>query len=1196
MEINLKSTLPLRVKALLLLLMRTFIILFCSTVFSFNTGSLFSQNSKIQIIENNAFSIDEIFTLIKEQTDYNFIYQEDIFKDQPKVALKKGTIQVGQLLEKSLKPNFSFSFSKETQTISIRKNEAKTLQSQLIQGIVTDENKVPLLGVSVYIKNTGRGIMTDEDGRYKIFASEGEIMVFQYLGYKTQEIEVTDKAEISVSLKLDLNSLEEVTVVSTGYQKLKKSSATGAYELITARDIQENPSINIMERLDGTVPGVRFDVANNSISIRGTNTFYGDSSPLVVIDGFPAIDQNLANAPGTALSGTSGDTNNSILSTFNMNDIESISFLKDAAAASIWGSRAANGVIVIETKKGSKRSKPIFNLSAITSVSAASDLTELNAMNSSQYIDLEQELFDKNFLTDPFSHWRYPNGSEATNAMFLAQNGSITEAERDARLEQLRNQSNIGQINDHLLRSQVTNQYNLSVSGGGDRGSYFVSGNYSKDTPVFRGNESEQYSVTANVRSDILNDKVTFDLGVNHTYSKRTVNNAALQALSPGQFGLRPYDLLLDENGNHINRAISFTPDITDDYENQGYLPWRYNAIDELSLSNTGYNKGATRVNSKINAKLTSWANLAISGIWQRTTNEKLDYNDVDSYYVRDLINIGTTVNTANGQLIYGVPMGGVMQLGNTVSEDYSFRAQLDINKDWKDIHHFDLIAGTELRESKAEGYNHTRYGYDKDASTTATVNPTTPYQTIYGYGMTLGNTDGALFKSRRRYLSYYSNANYSLLSKYTLSGSIRYDDANIVGVSRRDRAIPLWSAGAKWNAKNENFLIEKDWLSSLNLRLTYGSGGSVPTNASSVSTITLGGSDYLSGLPYAYIGTPGNQELGWETTKTLNAGLDIGFFNQRIGLNVDVYKKWSEGILVNVPYNSTYGWTSLYYNTGNLESKGYEVNLNVYPVRNEDWTLQNSFNISYNTNEVTDNRFPNNTNSPNMGSTRIITGYPVDNLFVYRWAGLDETGQSQIYTRDGEIIAPSQSAMDLEPEDLKYAGRTTPQYFGGFINSLRYKNLKLTTRITYEFGHKVLKNDIQTSFYPTSSYFSGFIGTSKTLVNRWQNPGDENTTNVPGIVGSSYNSIQRYANSDLNVISGDNIRLNQISLSYTLPNSIVSKTNFLRSMSLSLSANNLGPIWVRNDEGIDPQYVFAGTYNSLAPSENYSLTVNLSF
>lgn len=1115
------------------------------------------------------------------------------------VPMEKRTVDATLRL---LLANTNLTYAIKGNSILIIKRQATkpTVSRQLfdvthisISGKVHDNTGEALIGVAVRVKDKNIVTTTGADGRFTLNIQKGDALQFSFVGFQPKTVKINDDQDfLNISLVESVTNLEGITVVSNGYQKLNKAVATGSFEVITSKDIEESPSVNIMERLQGKVPGVRFDVRNNTVQIHGTNSFYSGSAPLIVIDGFPAMDQNLANYPGTSLSGTAGDSNNAILSSFNMADIESITFLKDAAATSIWGSKAANGVIVIETKKGRERQGPsAINYNMTLSVSAPADLNKLNVMNSAQYIDLEKEMFDNDYFTDPTTYWKYGNVSQAQQYMFAAKRGEISGTERDEKLQELGKINNTGQIKKYMLQNAVSQQHNISFSGSHENGSYYISGNFTDNTPVFKSNWAKTYSITANITNNFFENKISVSAGINQTYTNTKVNNAALTAITPGDEGLRPYDLLVDDQGNSINRSIIFTPSVIQSYQNKGYLPWTYNAIDELNYSNTRYNKNATRINAMVTVRPLDWLSINVSGIYQKENNDKTLLNEQKSYAARTLINEGTTIN--NGVLTYGVPLGGIYHTSNEFAEDYSVRGQLNVDKKWDRIHHLQFLAGTEIRQTQGKGYNQTRYGYDEDTQTSSAWNPTVSYATIYGYSKTLGYTDGTIFSDKQRYLSYYANGSYSLMNKYYLSGSARYDDYSMIGVERRKRAKPLWSAGFKWNAKSEAFLSNVSWLTNLNARLTYGTGGT-PGNGTPFSLISINGRDNYSNLIYGTIGTPGNQMLGWETTRTINEGVDLSLWNSRLNVTLDAYQKKSYGLMANVPFNSTYGWSNMTFNTGDMKGHGWDLSVTGDIIRGEWWTWNATFNLSYNTNKVTDNHFPN--TSTVVGSTSVITtGYPTDNLFLYRWAGLDSNGQSQIYNANGDKLS-STSYPTIKPEDRHYAGRKTPPYFGGLSQSLRYKNFTLAMYASFEMGHKVLKNEINSSYYPTSGSYSGFLATSKALVNRWRKAGDEAKTNIPGIINSNFNSINWFLMSDVGLISGDNIRMNQVTLTYALPASIIKKLKIIRSLNMGASISNLGLLWAKNKEGIDPDYIFDGSYTSMAPSKNYSFNLNVTF
>lgn len=1144
-------------------------------------------------------SLKQLFTEIRNQTGYNVFFQEGKVNDELKIDAAFKNAPLEEVLTKALSAR-SLTYTIVNKTIVVKKKELNFMdkvksffEAISVEGkVYDDESGKPLQNVTITIKGTNRKIVSNEAGYFRFSGvPDNAVLVFSNIGYETREL--TARESIEIKLKLATQTLNDV-IVSTGYQQIKKGSTTGSYTVISADEIASTPSINLMERLEGKVPGVQFDLRKNTVQIRGVNNYTNPTTPpLIVIDGFPAINQSLTTiTSGSVVSSptflnqpeTSG---NAILSTFNPADIESITFLKDAAASAIWGSKAANGVIVITTKRGKKGTSSI-NFGSTFGISAPANLSNLTTMSNRDYISLEQELVDKGFITDPATNYRNSAVTEAEEWMFKVKRRTASVAQRDSALNVLANRSNKDQLNEYLLQKAVTQQYNLSSSGGADNSSYYVSGSYNKDRPVFKSNGAQTYSMISNFTNDFLKKRITVATGLSYNYSKSQVNSAALQALGAGSFGLAPYEMLVDPQGNRISKAVAFTPRVSDSLARIGYLPWTYNAIDELNYNNTINTSSAIRANASVKGVVTSWLNLSVSGQVQKTMAEQTLVQNLASYTTRNLINTGTVFT--NKKASYGVPVGAVYKNSRTTSDDYNLRAQFDINKNWNDKHHFDMIGGTEIRQSKYNSGSQTLYGYNEDISTSVVVNPTVNYPTIFGSTTQLGFNDGTIYLNTKRYLSYFSNATYSYLNRYFVTGSVRFDDYSLIGVDRRHRATPLWSTGLKWDVKKESFMDQIRWISDLSLRGTYGSGGTVPSAGQAYTTIGLGSSDLNTLLPYASINAPANQSIGWETTKTTNGGLDADFFNSRLSVSVDVYHKNTDGILVGLPFNSTYGWSNLTYNAGTLIGHGAEVNLNGQIVRSRNWSWSSNFNISYNTNKVTDSRFP--STVATVGNV-LTTGYPVDNLFVYRWAGLDNTGQSQIYAANGSILKSTGSPA-VKAEDRVYAGRTTAPYFGGFSNTVRYHNLSLMVRATYYLGNKFLLQNINSSSYPNSAGFNGLINNSEALATRWRNPGDEATTNVPGLTGINFNSLSRYINSDLNVRDGGNIRLQQITLNYSIPQNILRKMGFIKAVNVGATVSNLGLLWVANKEGIDPNYQMTSTYTNLPPSRNYLFNLNL--
>lgn len=1150
-------------------------------------------------------SLEQVFLQVEKQTGYKVLYSDQKLNDTQKVDVNFKEASITEVMEDCLKrQNLTYKIDNKTivikeKQLSILDRISSFIESINIDGRIIDaETGKGIPKVTIRLKNSNRMVFSDEYGNFRFYGlHDKDILIVSSVGYAFQE--VVAKKDLVVSMKV-LNKELDAVVVSTGYQQLKKESTTGSYVVLTEKDIQSTPSVNLMDRLEGRVPGVLFDLRGNTIQIRGSNNYSVNTPPLIVIDGFPAIDQNLTTVtnvfngtPSSTATNQPTTSGNAILSTFNIADIESITFLKDAAASAIWGANAANGVIVITTKRGKKGSSSI-NFGSTFSISSPANFGNMNTMSNKQYIDLEQELFDKGYLTDPTAYYRNAPVSEAQEWMFKVKRGTATVGQRDSALNVLANRSNRDQLKEYLLQKAVNQQYNLAFSGGADNSSYYVSGIYTKDQPVFRSNSAKTYGITSNLTNDFLNKRITVTTGLNYNYSTAQVNIAALQALSIGSYGLAPYDMLVDENGNKIYRGITLSKNVADSYTSKGYLPWTYNAIDELNYNNTISTKNAFRINSSIKGKITDWLNVAVSGQIQKNISEQTLVQNKNSYLTRELINIGTVTGTS-GALSYGVPIGAVYKSATINSTDYSLRGQFNIDKKWNDTHQFNMIAGTEIRESNSRGSAQILYGYDEDRSTSVNVNTTTSgtkngsYPTVFGSSSTLPAANGTIFRNLRRYLSYYGNGSYSYLNKYFITGSVRFDDINILGVDRRNRATPLWSGGLRWDLQKEDFMKDLKWVNALSLRGTLGTGGNPPSSSNNFSTITLS-NDFVTQLPNASILTYANQDIGWSTTKMTNGGVDASLFNNRINFNLDVYSKKTYGILISVPLNSAYGISTIQYNAGDLAGHGFDLGLTGQVIRSKDWSWSQNLNFSYTTTKVTDTRFPN--TNINAGQA-LVTGYPVDNLFVYRSAGLDNTGHSQIYGADG-IVIPSNGGRALKPEDLVYAGKTSAPYFGGYLNTIRYKDLSLLVRASYYLGHKFLLKNIDGGKYPSIGSISGLLSNSKELANRWRKPGDEAFTNVPGLDNPNLNSLNWYNGSDLNVRDAGNIRLQQISLNYSVPKNFLKKMPFIKGINCGLTVSNLGLLWTANKEGVDPDYQSTDVYTNLPPTRNYVFNLNL--
>ncbi|WP_343615678.1 SusC/RagA family TonB-linked outer membrane protein [Flavobacterium sp.] len=1168
---------------LYLLLMRSLTAFIWISMCSLYANPSSGQN-KIHVRFKNA-PLTEVFSTLEKQANYVFFYNDDVLNSATTITLdKEATLE--EILNNAFKNNnLTYDIIDKQVIVKRAKKRPEQLEYELT-GKVTDKKGAPLIGVNVILKGKQTWDITRKEGDYRMRVAPNDTIVFSSLGFKTVTIPVNNKRIIDAVLVPDVMELHSVEIsVSNGYTEIPKERVTGSIGIISAKELAEVPTVDIQSRLEGKIAGVNVDPRTGSISVRGTNNYGGTGQPLIVIDGFPQSREDFAFSKR-------GVPGSSILSYLNPDDVESISVLKDAAASSIWGSAAANGVIVITTKKG-KKGEPIINFNTTTTVGEKIDLGKLRVMNSAQYIDYEKDLVNGGFAADNISNWQALNPSAAQEIMFRQKRGEISEAQRDLLLNQLSQNNNLNQIDRYLLRNSFTTQYDLSINGGTEKSTYYLSLGYNKDNAAMQANDSKSYNITLN-NSFQLKSFLKLNTGINYvptTYQTNTVANEALSNVSAT--ALRPYDMIADENGNGIDRYFLFRPEVSQGFEAKGYLPWSYNYLDELNYSNV-ITKGANlRLNASLTATVTNWLNFEASGMYTSITNKTKSLSELDSYYTRNMINQATSVNSA-GKLVYGIPLGSYLYNTNTNNDTQSMRFQMNINKNFNEDNSLHFLAGTEIREERREGSSQRYYGYNVDTNSGQAVNPTVYYTTVYGWQSIIGSSDTSINKSRNRYLSYYGLGSYDFMNRYHISGSIRFDDTNLLGASKKNRALPLWSAGAKWDVNKEFFLRDVSWLSTLAFRATYGKAAISPAGGfgSQSPVISIGSVDFNTQLPIGSISVPENPEIRWETTITTNYGLDYGFFNNRLRGSVDLYYKKTNDILVNLPFNPTYGWSFVNYNTGTLKGHGVDFSISG-AIFNGDFKWNSTVNLGYNTNEVTDSRFKATTTNQYLSGVT-TEGKKIGYVYAYDWAGLDSNGQSTIRKKDGTIVNSSQGIAAVDKDDLKYMGTTFAPYSGGFMNDFSFKNFRLGVQITYYGGH-VFRNTVLQNYPSYTGVQYGAVAKDALVADRWRQAGDEANTNVPGLANISFNSLNRYQMADINVLPADNIRLQQVSLGYNVPSQWLEKT-FIKSLSFNFAARNLGLLWVKNDLGIDPQYLSNNNYNTLPPQRTYSLQFNCGF
>ncbi len=682
-------------------------------------------------------------------------------------------------------------------------------QHIIITGKLIGNSKQPLSAVSVRALTNGLATQTSPEGIFSLVLPQlPDTLVCSLAGYKTLLTVVTSNTTGILSLVMETNTqnLEEV-IINTGFQQLSKERATGSFSVLNNQLLNQQVSTGILSRLEAVANGVMVDKktgqGTDRIMIRGLSTIRGPRDPLVVVDNFPY----------------SGDISN-----INPNDVESVTILKDAAAASIWGTGAGNGVIVITTKKG-KFNQPLkidFNTSL--SIRDKPNPYYLQNMSSKDFVGMEQFLFNNGYGLDDTANTNRPPFSPAYEILFKQLNGQLTPQQATTQLDALQNHNVKDDFKKWVYRKAVNTQYALNLRGGSSNIAWIGSIGYDKNTSELAAGYERINLRFNNTYTPLKNLQINTGLYVTQTKatSGRTDYSELMNLIkfSP------PYTMLADNSGNALPVTRNYRQPFLDTVGNGKLLNWNYSPLTDYN-----YNKTSSSVQDIV-------ANLGIS--WQLNKALSLDlkyqyekqYTDgktllgLQSYATRDLINGATQVDPVTGVLSYPIPVGDILDQSAKTLQAHNFRAQANYNNTWGN-HQLVAIAGTEIRQIINNGYNFRTFGYSEDILTSTSVDYVHPYiGYINGYDNYIFNPVG-FNGTVNRYVSAFANAAYTYKEKYTLSASGRRDAANIFGVNTNNKWTPLWSAGVAWDIAKENFYhIGK--IPRLRLRATYGYSGNV--------------------------------------------------------------------------------------------------------------------------------------------------------------------------------------------------------------------------------------------------------------------------------------------------------------------------------------------------------------------------------
>lgn len=1034
-------------------------------------------------------------------------------------------------------------------------------QQATLKGTVYSEDGISLPGALIYLRDTEFRTVTDEKGSFSLTPPKGTyVLMVSYIGMETFRMEITIPTvdNLEIQLKTDSMDLESVEVVSTGYQTLPKERATGSFVLLDSQLVQRKVSTNILERLEDVTPGLVFNrgpqAANDPISIRGRGTIFGNTAPLIIVDNFP-YDGPIEN--------------------INPNEVASISVLKDAAAASIWGARAGNGVIVITTHRGRKNQPLNISLNSNITTTQHRDLFYVPQMGIPEFIGIEQDLFGRNFYRSQENNANKPKLSPAVETLIALRDGKLTQQQADQQLQDMGQRDIRRDIQSHYLRPSLSQQYSLSLSGGGEKSSYQVALGYDHTQQDIIGNQNSRWTLTSGNEWDLFKNRVKAGMLLNFS-NQNGINRTALP------FGYA-YDRLADESGNPLSIANTYSTRYIKSIQDQGLLDWTYVPLNErgqLDHSSQAYD---LRVTPSLQINLIEGLDLGLHYQYWRNLSKSNNRDPLVLFSTRDQINRYTQIGE-DGSLSYPMPIGDILSIGDSEAYSHTFRPQLTYRKDWKQNHFLNALAGAEVRDLQAENWSTRYFGYRDDMATSVNVDLITRYPFYYNPGQQGTILSGNSLGGRTdRFVSYYANLGYDFKHTYFLTGSIRKDQSNIFGVDANMRGVPLWSIGAGWIV-SEKLKASIPNIPFLKLRATYGYAGNVDKSLSADVTaqyVTFLFFDVLPQLQAANIVNPPNPNLRWEKIRTTNLALDFETQDGFIGGSLEYYSKMGSDLLGDYSVPAALGLTSFTTNFAETQVRGVDLNLILRPIRGPFSWVSNILYSGVREKVLDFEKKPTVANllgTAFSASPHPILGRPMYGIYTYEWAGLDPQNGNPLGILDGE---PSDDYLGISRaatiDNLQYHGSARPTAFGAFRNDFSYKGFALSVNISYRLGYYYKRRSID--------YFTllrGEIGHGD-FDQRWQQPGDEARTQIPSLPATADTRRNAfYSNSAALVEKGDHIRLNDIRLSYTWDKNLNPNLPF-KTLQVYTYANNLGIIWKASDDRLDPDFQTARPLSSFS-------------
>lgn len=1102
-------------------------------------------------------SVEKVLKRINKETNLNFFYDPAILSKASSVTLNVKDMPLQKVLNMlSVQTGLNFQRINNTISVNWETNSKQPIQSpkEKITGTIKDNNGDPVIGASIQVKNTGIGTITDYNGQFSLSnVPENGILIISYIGYDTEEIPVNKKKNLQIVMKENTKQLEEIVVVA--YGTAKKSSFTGSAEVVKQDRIEKRVVADVSKALEGTVAGVQSTSGSGqpgsgaSMVIRGFGSISASNTPLYVVDGVPF---------------------DGALNTINPNDIESVTVLKDASAGALYGSRGANGVVMITTKRGERDDNQIsINLKANWGISSRA-IPKYETVNEAEYLELAFEAYKNELIytegIDPLLA-----GTQAIEVMKGMAKGVLGYNEEynpfNMPLQELINPIT-GKINptaqlkyhedwkDELSNhNPLRQEYQLSVTGGNKKTQYMISMGYLDEVGLLQTTEFERYTGRVNIDTQAKN---WFKTGFNASFAQTSTNyNSA--------------------SGSVISN-LWYTSQIMAPI----YPVYEHNTDGSLKTDANGnkiYDYGKNRIalaNSNAIALLhedkenNTRDNLSARTYIQLSTNDD-EYGIFKGFSL--MANLGLDYFNTH-EMSYSNPYTGnaattAGSLTKAVQRQlsYTFNQLLTYQRNIRS-HSLDVMIGHEYYELKQQFLGAQKTGF--------------PFGGLYELSAAATLSGASSQTDKYAIESFLSRVNYNFAQKYYFSASFRTDGSS--RFHKDSRWGKFWSLGTSWRISEESFMKKYDWVNNLTLKASFGSQGNdnIGSYYAYQSLYNMGLSN--GSLNGAGINSLENKDLKWEKNENLNIGIEARLFN-RLSLTAEFFNKHTKDLLLNMPKATSSGFDAYPANIGSMRNMGLDITATIDILKNSDlkWTL-----IAMGSHIR--NKILKLADKPEIisGSNIFKEGETVNSFYLPISAGVDPLTGNQLYwvdhDKNNNIVAKYKTDdVTLTANSREIVGNRIPDLYGSITNDFSYKGIDFSILTTYSIGGEML-DGVYGSMMNVG--YKGYVW-HKNALRRWQQPGD--ITDIPKIMWD-----QQLRVTDKDLINASYFAIKNITLGYTFPKDWLTKIK-MDNIRVYATANNLALF--SHLKGMDPQYNFTGTVGyTYTPSRTYSIGIDIKF